>query len=92
VTHYSTMNLDKGMSRFVILGCVTSSTRLIFYGTEGVVFIFVCTCATTCFAIPMLPQLNLTLQVGYIFYVCFSYISTLLLIVALKENIVKLKA
>jgi hypothetical protein len=37
VTHSSTTNLDRGMSRFVVLGCVTSSTRLVFYGTEGVV-------------------------------------------------------
>ena len=24
------------MSRFVVLGCVTSSTKLVFYGKEGV--------------------------------------------------------
>ncbi len=32
VTHSSTTNLNRGMSRFVVLGCVTSSTRLVFYG------------------------------------------------------------
>ena len=31
MTHSSTMNLDKGMSRFVVLGCVISSTRLVFF-------------------------------------------------------------
>jgi hypothetical protein len=38
VTYSSTANLDRGMSisRFVVLGCVTSGTRLVFYGTEGV--------------------------------------------------------
>lgn len=37
VIHSSTTNLDRDMSRFVVLECVTSSTKLIFYGTEGVV-------------------------------------------------------
>jgi hypothetical protein len=37
VTYSSIMNLDRDMSRFVVLGCVTSGTRLIFYGTEGVI-------------------------------------------------------
>ena len=26
------------MSRFILLGCVTSSSRLVFYGMEGVLF------------------------------------------------------
>ena len=39
VTYSSTTNLDRGMSRFVVLGDVTSSTRLVFYGTEGVVLL-----------------------------------------------------
>ena len=30
------MNLDICMSKFVVLGCVISGIRLIFYGTEGV--------------------------------------------------------
>jgi hypothetical protein len=35
VTYSSTTNLGC-MSRFIVLGCVTSGTRLVFYGTEGV--------------------------------------------------------
>lgn len=33
---YSTINLDIYMFRFVVLEFVTSGTRLVFYGTEGV--------------------------------------------------------
>lgn len=36
VTYPSTMNPDRGMSKFIALGCVPSSTRLVFYGTKGV--------------------------------------------------------
>ena len=36
VTYSSTMNLDRCMSRFVMLGYVMFSTMLIFYMTEGV--------------------------------------------------------
>ncbi len=36
VIYSSTMNLDICISRFVVLGCVTSGTRLVFYGTKGV--------------------------------------------------------
>ncbi len=42
VTHSSTTNLDRGTSRFIVLGCVTSSTRLVFYGTKGVNMYQVC--------------------------------------------------
>ena len=35
------MNLDVYMSRFVVLGCVASGTRLVFYGMEGVGFTLV---------------------------------------------------
>ena len=44
----STMNLNRGMSRFVVvvLGCVTSSTRLVFYRTEGVI-VYHCKTITT---------------------------------------------
>jgi hypothetical protein len=38
----STTNLDRGTSRFIVLGCVTSSTMLVFYGTEGVNMYQVC--------------------------------------------------
>ncbi len=31
VTYYSTMNLDRGMSRFIVLECVTYSPRLVFF-------------------------------------------------------------
>lgn len=41
VTHSNIINLDKYMSRFVVLGYVTSSIRLIFYGAEEVVYFFV---------------------------------------------------
>lgn len=36
VTFSSTTNLDKGLSRFIVLGDVTSLPRLSFFGTEGV--------------------------------------------------------
>lgn len=36
MTYPSATNLDIPLSRFVILECVTFSTRLIFYETEGV--------------------------------------------------------
>ncbi len=32
----NTMNLDKCMSRFIALGCVTFNTGLVFYGTDRV--------------------------------------------------------
>jgi hypothetical protein len=32
----STTNLDISLSRFVVLECVTSSPRFVFFGTEGV--------------------------------------------------------
>ncbi len=36
VTYSSTINLDRGIFRLIVRGCITSSTRLVFYGTEGV--------------------------------------------------------
>lgn len=36
VTHSRTMNLNRGMSIFVVLGYIASSTKLVFYGTEEV--------------------------------------------------------
>ena len=36
MTHISTMKLNRDMFRFVVLECVTSSTRLVFYKTGGV--------------------------------------------------------
>ncbi len=31
--HFGIMNLDKGMSKFVVVRCVTFNFRLVFYGT-----------------------------------------------------------
>lgn len=36
MTHFNTRILDKDVSRFVLLECVTSNIRLVFYGSEGV--------------------------------------------------------
>lgn len=36
VTYYSTINLDRCMSGFVVLECATFDTRLVFYMTEKV--------------------------------------------------------
>lgn len=36
MAYYSTMNLDRDMSIFVVLGCITFSTRLVFYRVKGV--------------------------------------------------------
>ncbi len=36
VIYHSTTNLDRCISRFIVLGCVTFSTKLVFYGTERV--------------------------------------------------------
>lgn len=33
---YIIMNVDKGLFRFVVLGCVTSHPKLSYFGTEGV--------------------------------------------------------
>ena len=40
VIYSSAMNLDRDMSKFIILGCVTFSIRLVFYRTEGVRSLF----------------------------------------------------
>ena len=36
VTYPSTTNLNRGISKFVVLGYVTSSTMLVFYGTGSI--------------------------------------------------------
>lgn len=38
MTYSNTMNLEKYMYRFIVLGCVTSSTILVFYRIDGVWF------------------------------------------------------
>ena len=42
VTHLSTTNLVKLLSRFIVLGCVTSNQNPLYLGTEGVVFVSSC--------------------------------------------------
>lgn len=43
------MNLNICISRFVVLGCVTFGTRLVFYGTDGV-YMYMCKWVAGCVA------------------------------------------
>lgn len=47
--YYSTMNINICISRFVVLGCVTFGTRLVFYGTDGV-YMYMCKWVAGCVA------------------------------------------
>lgn len=40
MTYLSIMNLNRHMSKFIMLGCVTFITRLVFYGTDEVQMMF----------------------------------------------------